>query len=332
MKITVILCTYNRCTILAKALNSVAASRLPESIEWEVLVVDNNSSDRTREVVEDYCRRFPGRFRYLFEPQQGLSYARNAGIREGRGYVLAFMDDDVTVEPEWLQNLTACLQDGEWAGAGGRTLPGQGFSPPRWLSFKEPYNLGGALCAVFDLGDEPQELNRAPYGANMAFRKEMFEKHGGFRIDLDRCGGNTMSNGDTEFGRRLMAAGERLRYEPSAVVYHPVPQDRVNKEYILAWWFDYGRAAIREVGHRPDILGMPRYYFSIPKGILGTVLKACQWMLAVNPQRRFFLKAFVWYFAGQIVEIYRQSRHQNPGGNAGDRLTPWCERRSDTKQ
>ena len=125
MKITVILCTYNRCTILAKALNSVAASRLPESIEWEVLVVDNNSSDRTREVVEDYCRRFPGRFRYLFEPQQGLSYARNAGIREGRGYVLAFMDDDVTVEPEWLQNLTACLQDGEWAGAGDEPYRGR---------------------------------------------------------------------------------------------------------------------------------------------------------------------------------------------------------------
>ena len=103
MNITVILCTFNRATSLSKALESVACSELPESVEWEVLVVDNNSSDRTREVIEEYCRQFPGRFRYLFEPQQGLSSARNAGIREARGDVLAFLDDDVMVEAEWLQ-------------------------------------------------------------------------------------------------------------------------------------------------------------------------------------------------------------------------------------
>jgi glycosyltransferase involved in cell wall biosynthesis len=123
MKITVILCTYNRCQNLAKALNSVAASRLPRSVEWEVLVIDNNSSDQTREVVEDFCRLHPRRSRCLFEPQQGKSHALNAGIREARGDVLAFMDDDVTVEPTWLQNLTTSLQDDEWAGAGGRPLP-----------------------------------------------------------------------------------------------------------------------------------------------------------------------------------------------------------------
>ena len=73
MKITVILCTFNRSNSLPKALDSVAAQVLPESVAWEVIVVDNNSSDQTRAVTEDYCRRYPGRFRYLFEPQQGLS-------------------------------------------------------------------------------------------------------------------------------------------------------------------------------------------------------------------------------------------------------------------
>ena len=85
MKITLILCTYNRCQTLAKALGSVAASTLPDSLKWEVVVVDNNSTDQTREVIEDFCRRHPGRFRYVFEPQQGLSHARNAGIREAQG-------------------------------------------------------------------------------------------------------------------------------------------------------------------------------------------------------------------------------------------------------
>ena len=105
MKITVILCTYNRCQSLVRALDSLAASILSETIEWEVLVVDNNSSDQTKAIVEDFCRQYPGRFRYLFEPQQGKSYALNAGIREARGDILAFVDDDVTVEPMWLQNL-----------------------------------------------------------------------------------------------------------------------------------------------------------------------------------------------------------------------------------
>lgn len=112
MNITVILCTYNRCESLAKALESAAALRLPESVEWEVLVVDNNSTDQTREVVEAFCRRHTGRFRYLFERQQGKSYALNAGIREAGGNVLAFTDEDVTVEPPWLKNLTAALHDG----------------------------------------------------------------------------------------------------------------------------------------------------------------------------------------------------------------------------
>src|SRR6266481_8463227 len=112
MKVTVIVCTHNHCQILAKALESLAASTLPSSVEWEVLVVDNNSNDRTREVVEEYCRRFPGHFCYLFVSQPGKSHALNAGIRGARGDVLAFTDDDVTVEPKWLQNLTAPLYSG----------------------------------------------------------------------------------------------------------------------------------------------------------------------------------------------------------------------------
>src|SRR5271169_6552202 len=131
MRITVILCTFNRCQLLAEALHSVAVSTLPESVEWEVLVIDNNSTDQTREVVEDFCRRYPGRFRYLFEPQQGKSHALNTGIREARGDILIFTDDDVTVEPTWIHNLAAPLHSGEWMGGGGRTLPERSFSPPR---------------------------------------------------------------------------------------------------------------------------------------------------------------------------------------------------------
>jgi glycosyltransferase involved in cell wall biosynthesis len=305
MKISVLLCTYNRSQSLSKALESVAAQSLPESVEWEVLVVDNNSRDQTREVVENFCRRRPGHIRYVFEPRQGLSYARNSGVREARGDVLAFVDDDVTVDPKWLDNLTAPLRDGKWAGSGGLIIPPQTFTPPSWLAYDGPYNMLGPLCAHFDLGDKPHELDQPPYGTNMAFRKQMFEKYGEFRNDLDRCGKNTMSNGDTEFGRRLLAAGERLWYAPSAVVYHPVPEGRLRKEYFLAWWFDYGRANMREIGKRPDIWGIPRHYLSALKyGIHLIPVRTLSWAFTFNPHLRFYQKCQVWKTAGELAEIY----------------------------
>ncbi len=262
--ITVILCTYNRCEALAKALDSIARSILSDSIEWEVLIIDNNSRDETRSVSEDFCKRHP-RFRYLFEPQQGKSYALNTGIWEARGDVLAFVDDDVTVEPTWLQNLTSSLHNGEWAGSGGRTLPAQPFSLPRWLTLEGPYNMGAVIAALFDLGDTPIELDRPPYGTNMAFQKRMFDRHGLFAVDLGPQQGNQIRGEDTEFGRRLMSAGERLRYEPSAIVFHPVLDSRTQKDYLLAWWFDQGRGLMREKVSGPDVFGIPRQYFCIAK-------------------------------------------------------------------
>jgi glycosyltransferase involved in cell wall biosynthesis len=306
MRITVILCTHNRCRSLAKALDSVAASQLSASTDWEVLVVDNNSSDQTREVVETHCRRYPGRFRYVFEPQPGKSYALNSGIREALGEILAFMDDDVTVEPTWLQNLTANLDDSDWAGAGGRILPERSFSPPRWLALQGQFSMGGVL-ALFDRGDKPGEIDWAPYGTNMAFRRAMFDKYGAFRTDLGPIPGSQIRNEDTEFGRRLMKAGERLRWEPSAVVYHEVVEHRLRKKYFLQWWFDYGRAEIRVKKKRPDVWGIPGHYISISNRLLSILpQRAMRWLLAFDPSERFCKKCMVFWTIGELVEIYRR--------------------------
>lgn len=305
MTITAILCTYNRCTSLATALASAAALKLPDSVEWEILVVDNNSKDQTRSVVEDFSLRYPGRFRYLFEPKPGKSHALNAGIRDARGDVLAFMDDDVTVEPTWLHNLTASLHDHQWAGAGGRILPNWTCSPPHWLPDDSHYAT--APLAGFDLGDQPGELSEPPLGTNMAFRKSLFQDLGGFRTDLGPRPGSEIRAEDTEFGRRVLAAGKRLRYEPTAIVYHPVSQYRVRKDYYLAWWFDNGRSAVREFGALPGVRcwrGVPLLEFR------RLVVWTIRWMLAVEPRKRFENKLSVWTNAGRIVESYHQVDNQ----------------------
>ena len=150
--VTVILCTYNRCQSLAKALQSVAASEMPTSTAWEVLVVDNNSTIKPARSWKASSRRHPGRFRYLFEPKPGKSHALNAGIRDAHGDILAFIDDDVTVEKNWLTQFDRVLVGNAWAGTGGRILPEKTFSPPPWLPLDGPNNMGGIL-ALFDLGD-----------------------------------------------------------------------------------------------------------------------------------------------------------------------------------
>jgi len=305
MKVTVLICTFNRFESLVRTLENVTASTLPASWDWEVLVVDNNSNDQTREAVNGFCVRYPGRFRYLFEPQPGLSNARNAGLRAAHGDVLAFTDDDVTVSPDWLHNLTAGLMDRQWAGAGGRTLPAQPFSPPEWLAKTDPFQWGGVLGGLFDLGDKAVELHMAPYGTNMAFRKQMFELYGEFRVDLGRRHGNLMGCEDTEFGNRLIAAGERLRYEPLAVAYHPIQDSRVNKQYFLDWWFDYGRSSAREEGLvSPAIAGLKRYVEEparISSQLAGLTL---HWLQSPNPHLRFYRKCQVWKTVGKLREVY----------------------------
>jgi glycosyltransferase involved in cell wall biosynthesis len=303
MKITVILCTYNRCLSLGRALASVSSSIVPKSVEWDVLVVDNNSHDQTRAVIEEYCRRYPDRFRYLFEAHPGKSYALNSAIRETEADVLAFMDDDVEVDPNWLCNLTAPLSNEEWAGSGGRILPEVAFTPPSWLETSGRYSL--APLAMFDLGFEPGELREAPFGTNMAFRKSVFSKYGDFRTDLGPQPGSQIRSEDTEFGARVLRAGERLWYEPSALVLHSVSQDRVRQEYFLAWWFDKARADIREYGIPPGTrwycAGVPLYLF---RRLCVWTLK---WIFSFGAKRRFSCKLKTFSVVAMIKESHRLS-------------------------
>jgi len=316
MKTTVVLCTHNRCERLAKTLDSLAKSVLPDSTHWEVLVVDNNSSDCTRYVVDDFCSRFPGRFRYSFESIPGKSNALNRGIREASGEVLAFTDDDVTVAPTWLQNLTGVLEKSEWAGSSGRTFPETGFSAPSWLVIEE---RNSALLGLFDRGPDAFDLREPPLGNNMAFRRQVFEKHGYFRTDLGPRPGSEIRGEDSEFGIRILASGEKIRYVPSAVVYHAVPGSRIRKNYFLSWWFDKGRTDVRTSGCEPQF---ERFLFGVPVIFIRRLIKwSLLWMLSLRDSVRFSNKMGVWFLAGQIWECLRESHPSRSIGkhlHAGD--------------
>jgi glycosyltransferase involved in cell wall biosynthesis len=298
--VTLIICTYNRCRVLANALENIAASRMPASVDWDVLVVDNNSSDDTRHVVENISQRHPGRFRYLFEPRPGKSNALNLGIRQSRGDILAFTDDDVVIPPDWLQNVTAPLRSGEWGGVGGKILPQWPCPPPVWLPRRKRDAL--APLIYFDYGDGPAELTTSPFGANMAYRKELFEKYGGFRTDLGISPSSYVGNEDSELGNRLLAAGVRFCYEPSALLYHPVTPNRLKKDYFLEWHYTKAQGSIRQFGILPGtkyfICGVPLYL------VRRLIMWTLRWHLAIKPSPRFESKCIVWGLCGQIKECY----------------------------
>ncbi|HEY1576112.1 MAG TPA: glycosyltransferase [Terracidiphilus sp.] len=309
MMITVILCTYNRCESLAAALKSLAASRLPSTVDWEILVVDNNSNDGTREVVEEFCDRHASRFRYLFEPKQGKSHALNAGVQHSQSEILAFADDDAVVAADWLWNLTSSLRDGSHSGAGGRIIPTWTRPRPRWLSEDAPHTVGPFVS--FDDGPEAGPLTRAPYGANMAFCREVFEKYGDFRTDLGPRPGNEIRCEDIEFAERLLNAGERLRYEPSAVVYHPVPENRVTKRFMRSWWFWSGYSEVLQFGLPP---GAGWRIGTVPLYLLRRIVRwTLQWLISVRPARRFYCEMNACYVAGIIRACNKWSRDPEQG-------------------
>lgn len=308
---SVILCTYNRAQLLRAALRSLAAMDIPAGLEWEVLIVDNNSSDNTREVAAEFSTRH-SRFRYLLEQQQGKSYALNTGIRVARGEILAFADDDARVEVSWLRNLIACFQKEKYAGCGGRILLEWESERPRWLP---PGRYALAPFASFDLGDRAGPLWEPPFGANMAFRREMFETYGGFREDLGPRPGSEIRSEDTEFGHRLLTAGETLWYEPSAVVYHPVPTVRLRKEYHLAWWYDRGRAEVREGAISPGSMSIR----GVPLKLAGSAAKALFLSsIRSRPSERFKAKLDAWQTLGAIAECRRRAQFPPVAASASD--------------
>jgi GT2 family glycosyltransferase len=206
-------------------------------MDHELLVVDNNSSDSTRKVVERHASQHPA-VRYLFEPRQGLSQARNAGVAAAKGDLVAFTDDDVYFDSGWLeQTVRAFAAHQDAACIGGRTMPVFESSEPKWLptEFWSIYGTTGS-------GEECKQMRfpEHPFGVNMAFRKEVFRRIGMFNPALGRNRHSLLSNEEVELFRRVHEAGLKVVYEPSAVILHRIPADRATPEWVMHRYYWQG--------------------------------------------------------------------------------------------
>jgi glycosyltransferase involved in cell wall biosynthesis len=298
MDISVIICSYNRCERLRRVLEDIKKLTPPENTSYEVLVVDNNSEDGTRAVVEAAAREGSGVVKYSFERRQGKSFALNRGVSQATGGILAFTDDDVEIDRAWLVEITRAFALHHCLGVGGRIIPAWQQGKPWWYEEEGPYRLLSAIVRL-DLGEEACEMRTPPFGANMAFRRAAFEKYGLFREDLGPNPQNQIRGEDTEFCRRLMGGREKLMYIPTMIVYHPVEEKRATRRYFLGWYFGYGRALVRTEGIPEGAIryfGVPRYLFR------GVFELGARWVRCLRPKRRFFHKLQLYLIAGQIVE------------------------------
>jgi glucosyl-dolichyl phosphate glucuronosyltransferase len=301
MDVSVVLPTYNRAASLQTTLATFSHLAVPSGTTWELLVVDNNSTDGTRDVIERAARSARFCIRYVFEKTQGRSAALNRGIAEAKGEIIAFTDDDVLLHPEWLTGLIHTFEEFDCAGVAGRIVPLWNHPKPRWLEME-----GQQAIVNFELGDESKEIRFAPMGANSAFRKQVFTRHGLFRLDLGVSGSqHTITCDDTEFGERLIRGGEKIMYSPSAIIYHPVDPQRATKEYFLSWYYYNGRSLTRTAG-LPDE-GV--FYFGVPRWLYRELLSnAARWIFCLDGTRRFHHRLTTYRSVGNMMESHRLSR------------------------
>lgn len=303
MDISVVLATYNRAASLRVTLESFSSLVSPADLTWELLVVDNNSTDATRDVVESFAGTAGFPTRYIFEKEQGKSIALNAGVAQARGEIIAFTDDDVLIHQDWLANLKRTFDEVDCSAVAGKVIPRWNHPKPDWLKME-----GQFAVTNFDHGDEPKEIRIPPIGANSAFRKDIFREHGLFRLDLGPNGSrHAITCEDWEFGERLIRAGEKIAYCPTAIVYHPVDPDRTTKRYFLSWYYYNGISLTRTAG-------LPRegiFWFGVPRWLYRELLaNFAKWVLTLQGNRRFSHKLSTYRSLGNIVESYRLSHSE----------------------
>jgi glycosyltransferase involved in cell wall biosynthesis len=298
--ISVILSTYNRCAILPFALESVLRQE-PGVAPFEVIVVDNNSGDQTRAVVESFIDRGYPNLRYVFEGRQGVSYARNAGIEMARASIIAFFDDDVCVSPTWIATIKRAFEEYRAADCvGGSVLPRWELAPPSWLT-REHW----APLALQDYGDRPIAVNRnnplCLLSANFAFRREVFDRIGKFEPELQRVREGIGSMEDLELLTRFWRAGGNALYLPSLTVTANVPAERLTKRYHRKWHTGHGHfyAMLRAEEMERSRAGR---LFDVPAHLYRQAMKdALRWLKHQLPGRSddaFTFETRLRFFAG----------------------------------
>jgi glycosyltransferase involved in cell wall biosynthesis len=309
LNISVIIPTYNRCALLEQTLRSVLTQDAP-GIRFEVVVVDNNSTDETASVVAKLQPSSPVPIRLLREPRQGNAYARNTGIEQARGRIIAFLDDDVRADRNWIATMKSALdRDPGSSFVGGPCLPRWAAEPPSC----RPRSHWAPLAMLAHAPDAFDIARPTPGGlltANVAIRRSVFDELGGFLPELQRAHGSIGSMEDHEFLSRMCRSGKRGWYTPELVTRGYLHPERATKAYHRRWHAGHGHfyAVHSDRGWEPTKwapFGVPLHVY---RRTLVVSLRWCGHMLAGLPDAAFTDECELHFFRGFFRERRRQWR------------------------
>lgn len=308
MDVSVVICSYNRSGNLPDCINALNEQQQIDEVRWEIVVVDNNSTDDTKEAVSSIAQAGRIPTRYLFEPQQGTTFARNRGIAETDSAIIAFVDDDIRVTQGWLRSILDAFSREECDVVGGRIHLRGIDEIPGWLGTEMRGFLG-----FQDFGPAARSLDgkrEYPYAGNMAFRRKVLDKVGRFDTKLGKRGhgseeGALFRGGEADFARRLADAGGRFWYEPKALVYHLVIPSQLNKAYFRRMRYGAGlQHGLLDTGqYRRTFLGVPLFLFRL---LARAILRYLGGLVRKGPSGAFELQLPVAYLVGQMRGLARR--------------------------
>lgn len=331
--LSVVMATYNRGPLLADAVESLLAQCDPAT-PFELIVVDNNSTDDTRRVMERFESADP-RVRYLFEARQGVSFARNTGLAASRAPLVAFTDDDVVADPTWVASIVRAFQERPAADViGGRVLPIWPAPPPAWLTADQ----WGPLALV-DYGESPFQITPdhpiCLVTANVVFRRSVFDEVGTFATRFQRIGDSVGSLEDHELLLRVLRSGRTVVYDPRLVIRAPVQHDRLDVEYHRRWRRGHGhfhallRSEQLERSGRGTVLGVPVHlYRNAASHAVGWVMARVKGDAVGAFRHEAELLFFAGFFRTRRREFFETPRHERRRTWPGLRLVRPLQRRA----
>ena len=313
MDISVIICTFNRRKNLEECVAHVMAQRSLQGRAWEIVLVDNNSTDGTREAVRKLEERYGSRILYVFEGNQGLSHARNRGIRATDSRYVAFIDDDILVAPDWLGAIVEAFET-TGADAVGGCIHVQSPTPlPAWI-LPEMYGFLGHR----DFGPEPffmDGVTQFPFGGNMAFSRRMIDRVGLFDTRMGRKGTGLrreelFKGEETDYFQRIVSEGGRIYYEPRAAVHHKILPHQLRKAFFRTLHFNagYQKGVLDPDDYGRRVLGVPAFIF---RQTLRAAARYVYQLAAMGPSRAFRQQMTVGYFVGMIFGYRDRARNRN---------------------
>ncbi|MBI3652027.1 MAG: glycosyltransferase family 2 protein [Acidobacteria bacterium] len=302
MQLDVLIPTYNRQELLPRTLQSLLEANPPAGLNVHITVIDNNSKDHTRQLVQAWMPRFAGRLHYRFEAQQGRSCALNKGIRSTRGDLVGMIDDDEAIDANWYHTVFAAFQNPEVDFIGGPYHPSWGAPCPVWL----PKQYVGVIGWI-DGGTEVRPFDHSYpgilMGGNAVLRRSLLNQVGLYLTSLGRTDKHLLAGEDEDMYERLLKAGARGLYRPDLIIYHYIPPQRLTRGYFRRWCFWRGvsmgflRREQKPAANIVELGGVPRYLYGAAwRGLLKKLAEAL--CLRKNSAAGFAGELALWDVAG----------------------------------